>query len=133
MGPTVPVMPGAGKSFDQFAGDQALCKQYAESQVAGQAQQANQQAVGGALIGTALGAGLGAAVGGGRGAAIGAASGAAVGTGYGAASSSGAQYGIQQQYDNAFAQCMYSHGDQVPGFAPPPAYPPGAYVPPPRY
>jgi hypothetical protein len=134
MGPTVPVMPGAGKSFDQFAYDQALCKQYADSQVAGQAQQANQQAVGSALIGTALGAGLGAAVGGGRGAAIGAASGAAVGTGYGASASSGAQYGIQQQYDIAYSQCMYSHGDQVPGFTPPPGYPPGAAVPPPpRY
>ncbi len=113
--------------------DQGYCKQYASSQVAGQADQANNQAVGGALLGTALGAGLGAAVGGGRGAAIGAASGAVVGTGYGAGNSQNAQYGIQAQYDNAYAQCMYSRGNQVPGYAPaaPPPPPPGWAMPPP--
>ncbi len=118
MGPTVQVMPGPGKSFDAFAGDQAICKGYAQQAVAGQAQNANNQAVGAAAIGTLLGAGLGAAIGGGRGAAIGAGSGALAGTAYGASGSSGAQYGIQQQYDNAFAQCMYGHGDAVPGYGP---------------
>ena len=28
------------------------------------------------------------------------------------------QYSIQQQYDNAFAQCMYSKGNMVPGYGP---------------
>ena len=107
MGPTVQVMPGPGKSFEAFTFDQAGCKQFAEGSVAGQAQNANNRAVGAAAIGTVLGAGLGAAIGGGRGAAIGAGSGAIAGTGLGMGSSSNEQYGIQQQYDNAFAQCMY--------------------------
>jgi hypothetical protein len=123
MGPTVQVMPGPGKSFDTFQADQAGCKNYAASQVSGQAEAANQQAVGTAVLGTALGAGLGAAIGGatgnvGGGAAIGAATGAGAGTLYGANTSAGAQYSIQQQYNNAFAQCMYSKGELVPGFAP---------------
>jgi hypothetical protein len=118
LGPTVQVMPGPGKSFEAFTFDQAGCKQYAESSVAGQAQNANNRAVGAAAIGTVLGAGLGAAIGGGRGAAIGAGSGAVAGTGVGMGSSSNEQYGIQQQYDNAYAQCMYSKGNMVPGYGP---------------
>lgn len=133
LGPTVQVMPGPGKSFDQFTYDQAGCKQYAESQVAGQAQNANNRAIGAAAIGTVLGAGLGAAIGGGRGAAIGAGSGAIAGTGVGMGSSSNDQYGIQQQYDNAYAQCMYSKGDMVPGYGPmmvnSPPPPPPSYGP----
>ena len=133
MGPTVQVMPGPGKSFDMFQADQANCKGYAASQVQGQADAANQQAVGTGVLGTVLGAGLGAAIGGaagnaGAGAAIGAASGAGLGTAYGANGSSYAQMSIQQQYDNAFSQCMYAKGEQVPGFAPlaPPPPPPTA-------
>jgi hypothetical protein len=130
LGPTVQVMPGPGKSFDQFTYDQAGCKQYAEGAVAGQAQNANTRGVGAAAITTVLGAGLGAAIGGGRGAGIGAASGALGGGGIGAGMSSNQQYGIQQQYDNAFAQCMYAKGNMVPGYgpmmvnAPPPPPPP---------
>jgi len=133
MGPTVQVMPGPGKSFDAFQADQANCKGYAAGQVQGQADAANQQAVGAGVLGTVLGAGLGAAVGGaagnaGAGAAIGAASGAGLGAAYGANGSSYAQMSIQQQYDNAFAQCMYAKGEQVPGLAPltPPPPPPTA-------
>jgi hypothetical protein len=131
LGPTVSVLPPQGKPFDVFAQDQAACKQYADGQVAGQAQAANNNAIGGAVLGTALGAGLGAALGGGRGAAVGAASGAVVGTGVGAGSTQNAQIGIQQQYDNAYAQCMVSKGNQVAGYAPPPGYPPPGYPPPP--
>lgn len=118
MGPTVPVMPGPGKSFETFQYDQSVCKQYAQQMVAGQVQNANMQGVGAAAVTTVIGAGLGAAIGGGRGAAIGAASGAGVGAGIGASSSANAQYSIQQQYDNAYAQCMYSKGEAVPGYAP---------------
>ncbi len=130
MGPTVQVMPGPGKTFDAFQNDQASCKVYASGQVQGQADAANQQAVGAGVLTTVVGAGLGAAVGGaygnaGAGAAIGAASGAGVGAAYGANGSSYAQMSIQQQYDNAFSQCMYAKGEQVPGFAP------IAYSPPP--
>ena len=76
------------------------------------------RAVGGAVLTTALGAGLGAAIGGGRGAGIGAASGALGGAGLGGMGSENANMTIQQRYDVAFSQCMYSRGNQVPGFQP---------------
>src|SRR3954447_2028824 len=107
MGPMVQVMPGAGKPFGQFQADDANCRGFASMQTAGQAEVANQQAVGGAVLSTVLGAGLGAAIGGGRGAAIGAASGAGLGASYGAGGTAYAQGGIQMQYDNAYSQCMY--------------------------
>jgi hypothetical protein len=148
MGPRVAVMPGQNKPFEVFQQDKYYCTQYAQSQVGGQAQEANNQAVGSAILGTVLGAGLGAAVGGGRGAAIGAAGGAVAGTAVGAGGSQNSQRGIQGQYDVAYSQCMYSRGNQVPGYqgasAPPPSYapppsssvptygaPPPAYYPPP--
>jgi hypothetical protein len=34
-GPTVPVLPGTGTSFDQFRADDAVCQQYALAQVGG--------------------------------------------------------------------------------------------------
>src|SRR5438552_860708 len=97
--PMIPVAPGPNKTFDAFGADQAVCQQYAAAQTAPAAAAANNQAVGGAILSTALGAGLGAAIGGGRGAAIGAASGAAFGTVVGASGSSFAQMSVQQQYD----------------------------------
>jgi len=149
MGPRVAVMPPPNKPFDVFQQDDYACRGYAQQQVGGQAQAANNQAVGSALLGTVLGAGLGAAVGGGRGAAIGAAGGAVAGTAVGANQSQYAQGGIQRQYDVAYQQCMYSKGNQVgggyggrpayqpapqPGYGPPPGYgqSPG-YGPPPGY
>ena len=118
MAPTVPVMPGPNKPFDAFSGDQAVCRQYADSQIAPLRDQANASTVGSTLVGAALGAGIGAAVGGGRGAAIGAASGAAVGAGAGAANAQMAGMSLQQQYDVFYSQCMYGRGNQVPGYAP---------------
>jgi hypothetical protein len=131
LGPTIPVMPAPNKPFDVFQGDQALCKQYASNQVQGGAQQANNQQIGTAVVGTLLGAGLGAAIGGGRGAAIGAGAGALGGTAVGAGPSERAQYSLQQRYDLAYAQCMYSRGNQVPGYQPsgPPPPPPPGYAP----
>ena len=135
MGPTVQVMPAPNKPFQLFQEDQALCKQFATNEVSGQAQAANEKAIGAAVLGTVLGAGLGAAVGNGRGAAIGAAGGSVIGTGLGADTSQNAQMGIQEQYNNAYSQCMYSKGNQVQGFmpwvvAPPPPPPPVAPPPP---
>ena len=72
---------GPSKDPGAFAADQEVCRNYASSQLQTQAERANANAVGGAVLGTVLGAGLGAAVGGGRGASIGAASGAVVGGG----------------------------------------------------
>ncbi|MGH7092140.1 MAG: YMGG-like glycine zipper-containing protein [Stellaceae bacterium] len=132
MAPTVPVAPAQGKPFSQFANDQATCQAYANHEVAPLTAQANNNALGSALLGTALGAGLGAAIGGGRGAAIGAASGAALGTGVGVRNSSMAGMSIQQQYNMYYAQCMSSRGNQVPGMSPAPApagYGPGGYGP----
>jgi hypothetical protein len=128
LGPSVMVMPAPNKPFEVFAQDQALCRSFADQQVNGGAATANNQAIGSAVVGTALGAGLGAAIGGGGGAAIGAASGAVLGTGVGANSSSYANFDIQQRYDIAYVQCMYARGNQVPGYyQPAPAY----YAPPP--
>ena len=129
LGPMIPVMPGPGKPLGAFQADDASCRGFANMQVAGQARAVNQQAVGGAVLSTALGAGIGAIAGGGRGAAIGAATGAGVGTGLGAAGTANAQGGIQMQYDAAYAQCMYARGNQVPGWGPPPiaSYEPAAY------
>ena len=124
MGPTVPVMPAPGKPFDAFQQDQAICKQFADQQTAGGAQQANNQQVLTGVVGTVLGAGLGAAIGGGQGAAIGAASGAVAGTAVGAGPAQYAQMSLQQRYDAAYSQCMYARGNQVPGYYPPPP-PPG--------
>ncbi len=53
MGPTVQVMPGQNKPFDVFASEQESCKQYASQQVSGQADSANEKAVGTALLTTA--------------------------------------------------------------------------------
>ena len=113
MGPSVEVMPAANKPFEVFQQDQTICKQYAGNQVGGQAGAANETAVGTALLGTVLGAGLGAAVGGGQGAGAGAAIGAVFGTAIGAGNSQQGQMTIQQQYDNAYSQCMYAKGNQV--------------------
>ena len=135
MGPTVPVMPQPGKPFEVFQSDQALCKQYASSEVQGGAQQANNRQVGTAIIGTLLGAGLGAAIGGGRGAAIGAGAGALGGTAIGSRPVEQAQYSLQGRYNLAYAQCMAARNNQVPGYSPlgSPPPPPGAYPPPPGY
>ena len=134
MGPTIPVMPGPNKSLEAFQADESTCEGYASQRVAGQAEAANNTAIGEGILGTALGAGLGAAVGGGRGAAIGAASGAVVGTGVGANTSAGAQMSVQRRYDIAYAQCMQTKGNKVPhpphrGYPPPPG--PYPYPPPP--
>ena len=118
MGPMVQVLPGPNKPYSQFVSEDNQCRAQASYQVSGQAESANNRAVGGAVLSTVLGAGLGAALGGGRGAAVGAATGAGVGAGLGAGASTGAQGGIQAQYDAVYTQCMYAAGNQVPGVAP---------------
>ncbi len=137
LGPTVQVLPAPGKPRDVFQNDQAQCKEYARPPVSGQVDRANQNGVGAAVIGTALGAGLGAAVGGGRGAAIGAGAGAVVGSDVGATNSMTAQQRIQYNYNMAYSQCMYAKGNQVVNYQPrvyyaaPPPPPPAYYQPPP--
>jgi hypothetical protein len=112
---TVPVMPGPNTSLASFQNDQATCRQFAQQAVADQVQGANLRGLGTAALTTALGAGLGGAIGAGRGAGIGAASGALGGAGLAAVGSSNIQQSIQAQFDDAFAACMFSLGNTVPG------------------
>ena len=64
IGPSVSVMPGTGKSFEQFQADDAVCRQWAAQQIGQTTQQTiNQNTVAGAAVGTVIGAGLGAAIG----------------------------------------------------------------------
>ena len=136
VGPSVAVFPAPYKPFEVFQQDQYDCGHYASDQVAGLAQQANNRAVGAAAIGTALGLAVGAATGDGHAASFGAVTGGAIGGTIGASESERAGFSLQRRYDIAYAQCMYSKGNQVPGFqrsaAPPP--PPGGPdgPPPPR-
>lgn len=135
-GPNVMVLPGPGKTFDQFQTDNAVCRQYARMQIGGAsaAQTANNTTLKSAGVGALLGGALGAALGEGRGAAVGAATGAALGTAAG--SSEGAQqgYSMQRRYDYAYMQCMYARGNRIPvagHFQAPPEQQREYYPPPP--
>ncbi len=138
-GPSVMVLPGAGKSFTAFRADDQDCRSWAETQTGWNANDTvNQNIAAGSVIGTVVGAGLGAAIGSasgnmGAGAGIGAISGliggAAVSSGQ--AQTSGME--VQRRYDMAYQQCMYSKGNQIPGhrsrrpsYTPPPP-PPADY------
>jgi len=142
-GPSVMLLPGSGKSFEQFQMDDAACRQWAGQMTGVPPQEvANQNTAAGAVAGTFIGAGLGAAIGAAAGnpaagAAIGAASGLLVGTSAGA--NAGQAYGweAQRRYDTSYSQCMYAKGNQIPGTsrrntrtyrpAPPPPPPPDYY------
>ena len=142
-GPSVMALPGEGKSFEQFRIDDAACRQYAYDQIGGASAQeaAQNSAVTSAVVGTAIGAAAGAAIGStsghmGSGAAIGAGSGLIIGSAAGSGYATGSYYEAQRRYDNAYMQCMYAKGNQIPGYRrrttsePPDSYPP---PPPPDY
>jgi hypothetical protein len=141
-GPTVMVLPGSQKSFDQFQGDGAACQQFAMNVVAPQGQAAANNAAANAAVGTALGAAAGAIIGSatgqaGQGAAIGAGTGLLFGSAAGSNVAYGSSYQMQRSYDMAYMQCMYARGNQVPGQVvsrrqPVYSYPPANY-PPPNY
>jgi hypothetical protein len=142
IGPSVMVLPGHGKPFDQFQMDDASCRQWAayQSGAAGAAQSQAQSTLTGAAVGTliggAVGAGLGA-IGGnpGLGAAVGAGFGAVGGTATGANAAQATGWDVQRRYDIAYQQCMFAKGNQIPGAVrrSGPAYGPPApgYGPPP--
>lgn len=114
-GPSVLVLPGTGKNFDQFRGDEAMCRQYAAQQTGTTANEAGVDAgVKSAAVGTVIGAAAGAAIGGRGGAAVGAGTGLAVGAAAGTDAARSSSYGTQRMYDNAYIQCMYSMGHRVP-------------------
>jgi len=117
-GPNVTVLPGSGKTFDQFRADDTSCRQYAQQQVGGDSanQAATTSAIGSAAVGTALGAAAGAAFNGGKGAAVGAGAGLLAGSLFGAGSSQTSAYETQRRYDSAYMQCMYAAGNRVPTY-----------------
>ena len=130
-GPGTMVLPGTGKSFEQFRFDDTDCRQYSYAQIGGNTPES-------AAAGAAINGGQGAAVGAG----VGLAGGALVGTG--AADQSGRN--LQYRYDIAYTQCMYAKGHKVPvsgnfvsstpeaasrPASPPPPPPPGSPPPPP--
>ena len=115
LGPTARVMPAPGKSFEVFAQEQATCKQFADGEVSGGAEMANLKELGTAAIATGLGGGLGAAIHGGRGAEVGGSTGAVIGAAVSGHGSAHDQNNLQGRYDLAYTQCMYAHGNQVPG------------------
>jgi hypothetical protein len=147
-GPNVMVLPGTGKSFDQFRADDFECRQFAQAQSGGKTpdQAGTDAGVNTAAVGAAVGAVAGAAIGRSghaavAGAGLGGAGGALAGTG--AAAQSG--HTVQGRYDIAFQQCMYAKGHQIPmagGYrgssgssyrqaSPPPPPPPAGTPPPP--
>jgi len=124
-GPSVLVLPGTGKTFDQFRFDEQNCRSFALAQIGGtpQSQAAVNAGVASAAIGTAVGAAAGAAIGGGSGAGIGAGSGLVLGSLLGTGFGQDAYSRLQQRYDFAFQQCMFAQGHRVPvaGVFPQPA------------
>ena len=146
-GPSAMVLPGTGKSFDQFRLDDMECRQFASLQAGGQSQAASDSTVRSAALGTAVGAIAGAAIGGRDAAGVGAGMGLITGTLAGTSAGSGSAYEMQRRYDTGYQQCMYSKGHRIPvsgrfatspssytsqpaAVAPPPP-PPGAPPPPP--
>ena len=116
-GPGVMVLPGTGKSFDQFRFDDGTCRQFAYDQIGGQTAALAQEnsAVTSAVVGTAVGALAGAAIGGNSaGAAVGAGVGLLGGSMAGADASQHSAYGAQRRYDIAYQQCMYANGHRIP-------------------
>lgn len=115
-GPSVMVLPGSSKSFEQFRYDDYQCRHYAYEQVGGVTTKEASTTSGAesAAVGTGIGAAAGAALGGGEGAAIGAGTGLLAGGLAGASASRSSAYASQYRYDIGYIQCMYAKGHRVP-------------------
>jgi uncharacterized protein YcfJ len=118
----VQVMPAPGKPFEMYQKEVQECKDWAFQQIGGQAavDKANTTAIEHGAIGTLLGTVVGALIGSasghvGGGAGVGAGAGMVVGGASGANNAAMSTAQLQRLYDNAYAQCMYSKGNQVPG------------------
>lgn len=114
--PSVLVLPGTGKSFEQFRADNAECKQFAQEQTSGRTpdSMAFDSGVRSAAVGTVLGAAAGAAINGRHGAGVGAGTGLALGGLAGTGNGQNASERLQQRYDFGYEQCMYAKGHRVP-------------------
>ncbi len=124
-GPSAMALPGKDKPFAAFQEDDAACRQYASAQLGGTSpsEAASQSALGSAAVGTVVGAAAGAALGAaagnpGLGAAAGAGVGMLGGTAVGASAGAASGRSMQAQYDMAYMQCMYGHGNSVPTTTP---------------
>lgn len=143
-GPSVTVLPGSGKSFEQFRFDDYECRQFASSQIGGSTAEdaSTDSGVKSAAVGTVVGAVAGGLIGGRQGAAVGAGTGLLVGSTAGAGAAGASAHTMQQRYDIGYQQCMYAKGHQVPVagrferrqpvYSAPPPPPPGSPPPPPR-
>ena len=137
-GPSVMVLPGSGKPFEQFQADDGLCRQWALQQCGippGDA--ATQSGVTSAVVGTVVGAALGAAIGAAAGnpalgAGVGAGAGLLGGSAIGANTAYASGTAVQQRYDIAYQQCMYAKGNQIPAIVQAPRANGGPYGAPPR-
>ena len=100
-GPSVMVLPGSSKSFDQFRFDDNECRQFAMNSIGGTtaAQASNDAAVKSAVVGTAVGAAAGGLMGGNSGAGVGAGIGLAGGALAGSGAGQASGYTMQQRYD----------------------------------
>ncbi len=140
-GPSVIALPKQGEDFGRFQAADINCRNFAAAQIgfAGPNQAATDNAVGSAVLETAVGAAAGAAIGAaagnpGAGAAIGAASGLAVGSAAGASSAYASSATLQWRYDVAYTQCMVANGYSVqqPAYVTP-YYGPAGYYPEPYF
>jgi len=149
-GPSLMALPGTSTSFEQFRADDLDCQSFAAQQSGVPTQQqAQSSAVDSAAVGTVVGAAAGALIGAAAGdpaagAAIGGGSGLLLGAAGGSDAYATTGYRMQDRYDNAYVQCMYARGHQVPVPAsvaaqhnaqqPAQAYapPPGSVMPPPN-
>lgn len=110
MVPGIQVLPGPRKTLAAFQSDRSVCQSFAQQAVGDQVQGASLRDLGGP-ISRARAPGIGPTS-----AALGSASLTAARTAH-------AQNALQAQFDAAYAQCMYSLGNAVPGTAsmmPPP-------------
>lgn len=115
-GPSVLVLPGTGKSFDQFNRDEVYCRDYAMRGLEGKSPRkvSTDSTVATAAAGTMIGAVAGAALGGQDGAAVGAGTGLLFGSMAGSESGRYERSTSQTRYDNSYIQCMYGLGHRVP-------------------
>jgi Glycine-zipper domain len=115
-GPSALVLPGTGKTFEQFRADDYVCRQYAQEQVGGVSanQAAANSGVESAAVGTVVGAAAGALIGGHRGAGAGAGVGLLMGSASGAGAAQDTGYNLQRRYDFSYQQCMYLKGNRIP-------------------
>lgn len=140
--PTVLALPAKGENFTLFDQHDTTCRHYASARIGGQTpgEAGAKTGITGAVLGTGVGAAAGALLGSaaghaGGGAAIGAGSGLLAGGLLGSAAGRKAATATQNQYNDAYTQCMIGNGEQiVPPAAPPVTYvapPPVVYPPPP--